>query len=413
MARAWALNAAGKAAEALALAQAAIVEVRAIPHPRTEAELLSLASLCHDDLGNTDGAFAATQDAFTAALAAADYPMAVRAAAGASFDLFDRLGRSAEGERWLAVASAIAQTLPHDDALELAILRARISAQHAGTDRDREAAERQVVLARRVYGERSPQLASAHLALGIEFQVEGRLSDAIDASRRAIAMFEAIGGPTSAKLIIPYGNLASICSTAHRYEEAQAALERAFTLTSQPCPSDLRSWLFSVKAKAELRQERGDAALEVAEEGLRCAPASASLSKLLFVRARARALHGDVAASATECAKVVRDQEAGEGIGPDKVYHDDAVTCLGEAELKLGRVEEALAHLERSVQLERRWDPGDLPAARFALARALRAARRDAPRARTLAESARAAFERLGSREREIADIDAFLAVTH
>jgi hypothetical protein len=82
-------------------------------------------------------------------------------------------------------------------------------------------------------------------------------------------------------------------------------------------------------------------------------------------------------------------QEASDSLQPGAVYGPDALCCLGEAELALGRTGAALEHLERSLSFERRPDSAELAKARFTLARALRAAGRDPERAMTLVRGAR------------------------
>jgi hypothetical protein len=92
-------------------------------------------------------------------------------------------------------------------------------------------------------------------------------------------------------------------------------------------------------------------------------------------------------------------------IGPDKSYQDDSLACLGAAELGLGRTHEALAHLERSVSLTDRQVHADLARARFTLARALVAAKREPERARTLAETAREDLRKTPGAERDASEV--------
>jgi hypothetical protein len=119
---------------------------------------------------------------------------------------------------------------------------------------------------------------------------------------------------------------------------------------------------------------------------------------------------GDAAGAVEDCARVVSIQEEHGTLDPSAIYSPDALRCLGDAELSLGRVGAAIEHLERSVSFEHREDPSALAAARFALARALRAGGRDPERATELARTARATYGRTPKYEKEIAAIDRWLA---
>jgi hypothetical protein len=107
---------------------------------------------------------------------------------------------------------------------------------------------------------------------------------------------------------------------------------------------------------------------------------------------------------------VLAEQKAQGAMSPDRAYAPDALCCLGKIELDAGRPASAIAYLEQSVALQNREVPFELPDAEFTLARALRLARRDPPRARTLAEKARHSLEALPGQQDQVASIDAWLA---
>ena len=48
------------------------------------------------------------------------------------------------------------------------------------------------------------------------------------------------------------------------------------------------------------------------------------------------------------CGRALPVQETKGTIGQDQTYTDDALSCLGQAEVALGRVDDGLAHLSRS-----------------------------------------------------------------
>ena len=164
---------------------------------------------------------------------------------------------------------------------------------------------------------------------------------------------------------------------------------------------------------------RGDAerALTLAERALAIAnthgeDAAGLLADLLVVRGDALLALGRPDEATASCARALARIEREDRVSPAKLYEPDPLTCLGEAELRRGRAAEAVATLERGVALERRGDQATLSFARFALARALRAAGRDPARARTLAVQAHAGLEALPELGARAAEVDAWLSAS-
>jgi tetratricopeptide (TPR) repeat protein len=111
------------------------------------------------------------------------------------------------------------------------------------------------------------------------------------------------------------------------------------------------------------------------------------------------------------CERARSEQEkAAGGLDAKKVYAWDALRCEGAALTALGRSEEALPYLERSLTLKRRMFPADYARAELALARALTALRRDRPRAVQLANAARAELSESPFLTWELKEVDAWLA---
>jgi hypothetical protein len=165
------------------------------------------------------------------------------------------------------------------------------------------------------------------------------------------------------------------------------------------------------------RKGEPDRARETAERGLALLDdakddASPWLRWLLVQRGRAYVKEGEAELAKADCARALALQEKG-GIGPDRVYAPDALTCLGEAQRALEERAAAIAVLERSVLLERRIDRGDLALARFALARALSRSAADRSRAHGLAQQAFDGLRALRGREREVGAIDQWLQEEH
>lgn len=99
-------------------------------------------------------------------------------------------------------------------------------------------------------------------------------------------------------------------------------------------------------------------------------------------------------------------------LGPRDPDVAQTLSLKGRALLELGRAGEAVTTLTTAVELsvEVKATPYDVAIARFALARALRAAGRDRERARALAQEARAGFAAAGAGGGEGAAVEAWLA---
>ena len=120
-----------------------------------------------------------------------------------------------------------------------------------------------------------------------------------------------------------------------------------------------------------------DAALAAADRGIAIADASGEsevrlLPSLLVVRGEALLEKGQAAAANASCGRALALQEKQGILGPDKIEPEaeDALTCIGESLMALGRFEDALGPLERSVSLTKRESPTELARARSVLARA-------------------------------------------
>jgi tetratricopeptide (TPR) repeat protein len=367
-------------------------------------------------VGDNTGALAAHQDAFLAAEAAADDALAARAAAGTAFVLVGWLWRPQDGERWIGIANAIAERVGHDDVVEAEVLHSRIvvMAELGHPEQTLEAHEQEIATLERLYGERSPRLAIAFMNKGISLSYMGKPELGIPALRRGAELFESIGGPDNPQLDLYYANLGTVLQGVGAYDEARETLLRGIAVQGDQPPGGTTVLLYGALAALELETRGPAAALEYVRKGMAVADAlgeggAKNLPVLMFVRGLARARMGDASGSAEDCGRLLSMQEAHGGIDLNASYGPDALRCLGEAELSLHRVSAAIEHLERSVALQHRQDPGDLEEARFALARALRVAHRDGARAEALAQGARNVLRGLHGREKDVAAIDQWL----
>jgi tetratricopeptide (TPR) repeat protein len=220
----------------------------------------------------------------------------------------------------------------------------------------------------------------------------GRLEEGIAALRKAIAIDEALYGPGAPVLYMHYNNVGFAYTQLGRYDEAREAIAHAIVLVKPFGPKSANAILpLASMAVVDNRAGRPDAAMDDVEQAMaivREAGDNGALYLPCLYEQRGRALlkRGDAAGAVAACAEGVKLQDEQGVIGPDKVYSDDALTCLGEAELATGKIDGAIADLERSVTLTKRDWRAEVPIAKIDLAKALRARGGDRDRARRLAE---------------------------
>jgi len=412
----------GKFDEALSTATRALVEARAIPHRQSEAELLLLVGACKREIEDDAVARVAFEEAFAACEAAGNDSLAAIAAATISLELGDTLADTREAERWLAIAKGIREREGRDDRADAEILEAELSllASEGHADRTLAPRDRLIALLQRIYGASHPRIAVAIANQAGDLVKTGQYDRAVDEYRKAITMQEVLFGPDVPLLSIYYNNLGSALTEAGRYAEARSALERALVLVVPLGATNPHNVLPLVSlAQLDNRMGDHDAALAAAERGIAIVDASGEsemrfLPSLLVQRGEARLAKGEAAVARASCARALALEEKQEVIGPDKIQPEaeDALTCIGESDLALGRADDAIAPLERSVSLTKREMATDLSLAQFALARALTAAKREPERARELAQTALRGLRAAPGMERKAVEIETWLAAS-
>jgi eukaryotic-like serine/threonine-protein kinase len=396
VAEAEALHLTGKCNEALPVAARALAEARAIPHRQSEAELLFLVAACKAEVDSDTVAVESFELAFAAAEAAGNDSLAAIGASTISIELGDSLAQPHEAERWLAIAKGIRQREGSDERADAEIMEAELSLLSGQGHEDKAVLLRDklIALLERLYGPSHPRLAAAIANKAGDLDTLGQLDLAVTEHRRAIAMQELIFGPDAPYLSTEYNNLGFTLISLGRYEEATQAIDRALALLA-PLGAENPHTVLPLTSLVTLDNRVGDhkGALTAADRGIAIVGATGEsemryLPSLLVGRGIALLATGDAAKAREACARALQVQEAKEMIGPDQIYSDDALTCVGTAETSLGLLDQALSHLERSVAIAKHSPATDLALARFALARALTAAKRDPERARELAETA-------------------------
>ncbi len=207
---------------------------------------------------------------------------------------------------------------------------------------------------------------------------QGRLIEALDDARRAVAAKERAGGVNSPDVALSLNNLALWLAKLGRVEEAALHIERGVRILEE-----------------ELGAEHPRTAVILSN----CSEILNSLGR--FQEARAM--------SARVLSIFAREIE------PDGSALTFPLMALGIACMGVGLVAEALPILERATAIRdaKETDPVLLGEAHFALARALLASEGDQSRARALAERARAEYGAAPQgpvTARELAKIDAWLS---
>jgi tetratricopeptide (TPR) repeat protein len=394
----------------------ALPDVRAIPHPRSEAELLLIESDSKVDGGDPRAALESSESAFQAAQRAGDDVLAARAAARIADLLSSRLDQPQDGERWMKAAESIANRAGPHDALHASLLASRITinAMLGRSVQNPELHDQEIALLERLYSKRDPRVARAVTNRGITLHLLGKFDRALEDLQTGIALLTAVAGSGHPHLLLDYTNLGAVLVSLGRLQDAKGAYERALSLQGDTPHGSLTVTILGALAGLEIELGTPDAAIEIAHRGLEVAAEADEKGALEWglrlIIAKAKGKKGDFGGQAEDCRTILNMQKAAGALTHDAPYTPDALTCLGQAELALRRVDAALGHLEESVTLLSRSEPGDLALARFALAKALRTAGRDMARARELAENAREDLRQGPAFGQELAAVELWLA---
>jgi tetratricopeptide (TPR) repeat protein/predicted Ser/Thr protein kinase len=418
IAEAGAMSAVGDCDGALRVAAVGIEEARAIPHRQSEAELLMVQAQCESQKGEFEATVATREAAFAAAIAAGDDALAALAAAYLPLDLASDLARFREAERWLAIGRGVLEREGRDDRAEGELLESEtvVLSMEGFSERTLPLHERAIDMFAKVYGPTDARLAGALTNYATDLESVGRKEEALTALQRSIRIQEGIFGPRNPMLYVDYNNLGFNYTNLGRYDEARRALEHSFALLEPLGGMNGNAIVvWATMAQLDNRVGRSDAVLNDVERAMAIIDATGDkeerYSPCLFVeRGKALLSMGDARGAHDACAQSLKLEEAQGLIDPDKMYYDDALTCLGESELALGKVADAIAHLERGTTLKKRESVAELPLVEFALARALRASGRDPKRARALAESALGELRKAAGVEPQSRAVEAWLA---
>jgi tetratricopeptide (TPR) repeat protein len=241
-----------------------------------------------------------------------------------------------------------------------------------------------------------PRTIRALYNLGDGLTSVGAHARACEIYARAVAMGEAVGGPNYSWTGYSLAGRGDCLIAQGNFAEGDRALARAVKIAQAAGDDYSEVEALEVVIRSELEQGNDEGARRTAAHALalmKTLEGTASLAAVANVPIAEALMRFPPAPDArTICAEALHQQELLGQIDPGKTLRADALRCLGDALILEGRARDAIAPLERSIEIPRRTYPGDLARARFALARALVLSAGDGARAVALARQALADF---------------------
>jgi len=407
LARARALEQAGRYEDGLALATKIAAEARETNYPVIIAEALLRLSRLQQQAGDVKSAEATLKEAVPIA-SKAKYDKAV---ALLLVELVDVIGfdeaRFAEGIA-LSVAADGALLRSGDDPdlrASLCGYLGKMYGMHGDFAEARAQFEQAIVIKRDLFGEQSSDLAISYNNFGNVLWDQGKPAEAGELYQRALDIFEATLGEDHPLVARSLSNLGNVGVADGRYEAARAYYDRAVRIKERTLGADHPSVATSLTNMGEAfkRMGRFDDALEY-------------LQRALPILTRAYGYeHPYVGVALVNIAGVYymtnRDREAldyyqralgafAKPLGPEHPHVAFALTGIGDSYLALGQPDEAVEPLERALRIREKANVGgaDMAETRFALAEALWDARRDRKRAVELAKLARDGYASEGTK---------------
>lgn len=402
LAGAMALRQTGRFAEALAVDEQALEEVRGLELPQLLAAVRIDEGDSLIDLGRYGEAEAALEAAYRTAALAGDDARMHRAANLLVFTVGNRLGRPHDAARWAWLASIardrrdvpdshpdVAAGLNNEAAVEwtqgkwsearahfeeaLELREAALGSDHpevatvlgnlGGVELelgDHRAArahlERALVIDTAVFGPDHPKLARSLSNLGNVLLVAGDQARALACHQRALAILEPTLPPDHPDTARTLGNVGNVYAQLGRYEEALATHERTLAIFERTLPPEHPDFVSTLNNLATAHQALGrfDDALAVQaralailerKEGAEQADVAMVLNNLGSIHIERDA--PDDALPVLRRALAIWERE----LGPGHPYVAAALLNLGEVHLARGEPSEALEASQRALAL--------------------------------------------------------------
>ena len=415
LAKARALDSAGRYEDGRAISQAALEHARAIDFPPLLARAQLLDALLQASVGDRQGAVEALHEAArTAALGRADDVLAT-----AWTKLVWHVGldqsRHDDGLRWGRYADAVLERSGGTDG-DFAELEHAIGTVLWAADRLDEALEhlsRSLEL-RKAIDPDGPLVAHTLVVIGNVEVRRGEAQRALDAFTQARALEVAAYGDEHPLVAIVDNAIGVAHYHLHDLDAAAEAYERAYAVNVRALGSDHPDLLFSLGNIGNIRRDQGR--LEEALETMKQVEALVAKAYPPVHRESGMTAHniGEVLAEMGRHAEALAQYEKAlevreEVHGVDSRYVANTLTGLGETLTALDRRAEALPLLRRALKIREASEPEPKAVSRtqFALARALASG----AEARTLAQAARKGLEGIDTEpaERQREAIDEFV----
>jgi tetratricopeptide (TPR) repeat protein len=398
LALARSLQLAGKPLEARSASESALKLARASGAESTVAEALyamgDLSQLASDYAGAEPLLAEAT---WTASGAGAD-TLVAQASSLQGFVVGAKLQRPEEAHVWLAAAEAAVKRLGGSEALEIEVLQQKamvLSEAEWRPDLALEIKQRILPAYERIYGTH-PKTLRAVYSLGVTESYLGHHAEATPLYERAVAMATEIGGPDYIWIAHALYGVGDSLVAEGKLEPGEAALARALQIYDAARDHYMSAATLEVLVRSALRAGDVPRAVSLARRSLALVE-KAEGAQLVAPMVRVTAARAFVAAGAFAeaeplCTSALAAEDAHHDLEPAKVVGWDALLCQSEVMVGTGRVHEAIPLLERSLTLQKRIYPEDLPRAELLLAQSIVKTKGDLARARALAEAAERAL---------------------
>ncbi|MCC6335018.1 MAG: serine/threonine protein kinase, partial [Myxococcales bacterium] len=299
-----------------------------------------------------------------------------------------------EAEPMLKLAASARERLGKDALLEAEFLEARSTVALSQGDQASSLEDRRQVLAlrRAALGEDHLETIAALNNMAVGFERMGRLPDAAETLNRArLTCDRALPAGHPGCILIASNEGWTLIGTG-RYEEAISILEPTVARAEKylGAESPPVAIVLSNLTAALARAKRGEAALAAGNRAvalLEKAEDDTSLADTLTARGEAWLALSRPAAAREDCDRALTLGKR--VLEKDALELGEYTLCLGRAQLALGQAAEAVATLERSVQIREQsaWPPAQ-GLARFELAKAVAATGKDGARAKELGQRA-------------------------
>jgi tetratricopeptide (TPR) repeat protein len=416
LARAQALQQAGRPTEGLEIARLVAAEAASLEYgPMVAEAALALGRLLRET-GSYEQAAVELERAFFEGQRHDVHDVLTTAAIALIDAVGVKLHRHDEGRTWAEHAGVAVDTYgsPRERAA-LADNRANLASSLGDYDEAISHGEQALQLWDQAVGPDSLQVAGALSNLGVVYARRNQLDRAIDYLARAVEITEHRAGPDHPMLALRLNNLATLRMQEGKRDEALALLRRALEIYEAAYgahhPEVAGTRLNIGRILGDLGHH--DEAIEQIQLALRLltetlGPDDADLAKPHFNLARVHAARGEHEAAIASYQRALELTEP--NVPASHPHIGQILSVLGEQHLELGHHERAVPLLERSVAIfeDAGYDtPAWIDATRFLLARAWWDAGQRRAEAVELANRAR---EALVGADEDVSSVDAWLA---